>query len=158
MAAAPESFPTGLVAQFARHSRRYVIGFFLLAAYHGGQLWFDFSLRSAIDMAVGGQHDAAIRLGIAMGVVVIGAFGVRVLSRVVVFNAGRKAEYELRTELEQHLMRLGPSFYQRVSTGDIMSRATNDLVQVRLLLGLGVLHVYSPGLALVPALDFARHL
>jgi ATP-binding cassette subfamily B protein len=156
MPAASESFPTGLFAQFVRHSGRYVIGFFLLAAYHGGQLWFDFSLRSAIDMAVGGRHDAAIRLGVAMVAVVIGAFVVRVLSRVVVFNAGRKAEYELRSELEQHLMRLGPSFYQRVSTGDIMSRATNDLVQVRLLLGFGVLNVCSTALALVTALYFMR--
>src|SRR5688572_2298041 len=107
MAAASESFPTGLVAQFARHSGRYVVGFFLLAAYHGAQLWFDFSLRDAIDLAVGGQHDEAIHLGIWMVVVVIFAFAVRVFSRVVVFNAGRKAEYELRTELEQQLMRLG---------------------------------------------------
>jgi ATP-binding cassette subfamily B protein len=86
----------------------------------------------------------------------MGAFVVRVLSRVVVFNAGRKAEYELRSELQQHLMRLGPSFYQRVSTGDIMSRATNDLVQVRLLLGFGVLNVCSTALALVTALYFMR--
>jgi ATP-binding cassette subfamily B protein len=39
-----------------------------------------------------------------------------------------------------------------VSTGDIMSRATNDIVQVRLLLGFGVLNVCSTALALVSAL------
>ena len=91
-----------------------------------------------------------------MVAVVIVAFVVRVASRVVVFNAGRKAEYELRTELQEHLMRLGPSFYRRVSTGDIMSRATNDLVQVRLLLGFGVLNVCATALALVSALAVMR--
>ncbi|HEX6766314.1 MAG TPA: ABC transporter transmembrane domain-containing protein, partial [Polyangiaceae bacterium] len=132
------SFPTGLGSQFVRHGPRYLIGFVLLAAYHLAQWWFDFSLWHAINLAVGGQRSQAIHLGVLMVVVVMGAFVVRVASRVVVFNAGRKAEYELRTELQEHLMRLGPSFYRRVSTGDIMSRATNDLVQVRLLLGFGV--------------------
>jgi ATP-binding cassette subfamily B protein len=152
MAPRSEAFPTGLAAQFARHSSRYVIGFFLLAAYHSGQYWFDLRLRDAINLALGGKHDEAVSLGIAMVIVVMGAFVVRVASRVVVFNAGRKAEYELRTELQRHLMRLGPSFYRRVSTGDIMSRATNDIVQVRLLLGFGVLNVCSTALALVSAL------
>jgi ATP-binding cassette subfamily B protein len=156
MASRPESFPTGLWAQFGRHYPRYVIGFCLLAAYHGAQLWFDLSLQSAIDMALGTQKQEAIELGVAMVVVAMGAFVVRIASRVVVFNAGRKAEYELRSELQQHLMGLGPSFYRRMSTGDIMSRATNDLVQVRLLLGFGVLNVCSTALALVSALWFMQ--
>src|SRR5262245_36102055 len=156
MAPGSAPFPTGLTAQFVRHASRYVIGFFLLAAYHAAQYWFDLSLWRSINLALGGQHDHAIDVGVAMVVVVIGAFVVRVASRVVVFNAGRKAEYELRTELQKHLMRLGPSFYRRVSIGDIMSRATNDLVQVRLLLGFGVLNVCSTALALVSALAIMR--
>lgn len=156
MASRLETYPTGLWAQFVRHSPRYVVGFGLLAAYHGAQYWFDLSLWRAIDLALGGRREQAIELGLAMVVVVILAFGVRVASRVVVFNAGRKAEYELRFELQQHLMRLGPSFYRQVSTGDIMSRATNDLVQVRLLLGFGVLNVCGTALALLSALAIMR--
>src|SRR5262245_21709157 len=152
MTAVSESYPTGLWAQFYRHSPRYVIGFFLLAAYHGSQYWFDRRLSDAINLALGGSHDEAILIGEMMFAVMIGAFIVRVMSRVVVFNAGRKAEYELRRELQARLMSLGPSFYRRMSTGDIMSRSTNDLVQVRLLLGFGVLNVCSTALALVSAL------
>jgi ATP-binding cassette subfamily B protein len=51
-----------------------------------------------------------------------------------------------------HLHRLGPSFYGRQATGDIMSRATNDLQQVRLLLGFGILNVVGSAFALVSAL------
>jgi ATP-binding cassette, subfamily B, multidrug efflux pump len=156
MAARAGTFPTSLGAQFLRHSPRYFFGFFLLAAYQGAQYWFDTSLWRAINLALEGHHEHAIELGVWMVAVVIVAFVVRVASRVVVFNAGRKAEYELRTELQEHLMRLGPSFYRRVSTGDIMSRATNDLVQVRLLLGFGVLNVCSTALALVSALAIMR--
>ena len=42
----------------------------------------------------------------------------------------------------------GPSFYRRMSTGEIMSRVTNDLTQVRLLLGFGVLNVINTVFAL----------
>jgi ATP-binding cassette subfamily B protein len=156
MAAAHEPFPTGLGAQFLRHSPRYLFGFLLLAAYHGAQYWFDASLWRAINLAVAGRLDHALELGFWMVAVVVFAFGVRVASRVVVFNAGRKAEYELRSELEEQLTRLGPSFYSRMSTGDIMSRVTNDLVQVRLLLGFGVLNVCSTALALVSALAIMK--
>ena len=156
MPARAGTFPTSLGAQFMRHSPRYFFGFFLLAVYQGAQYWFDTSLWRAINLALEGHHEHAIELGVWMVGVVVLAFIVRVASRVVVFNAGRTAEYELRTELQKHLMRLGPSFYRRVSTGDIMSRATNDLVQVRLLLGFGVLNVCSTALALVSALAIMR--
>jgi ATP-binding cassette subfamily B protein len=80
------------------------------------------------------------------------AFGVRVLSRVAVFNAGRDAEYELRGALFDKLLKLGPQYVAQHGAGDLMSRATNDLTQVRLLLGFGVLNVINTALALASAL------
>jgi ATP-binding cassette subfamily B protein len=144
--------PPSLASQFARHAPRYGLGLLLLAAYQASQYWFDTRLREAINDALGTEHERAIHLGLTLVVVMLGAFVVRVLSRVVVFNAGRNAEYELRRDLEAHLLRLGPSFYRRMSTGEIMSRVTNDLVQVRLLLGFGVLNLINTIFALVSAL------
>jgi len=144
--------PTSLASQFARHAPRYGVGLVLLAAYQAAQYWFDTRLRQAINDAIGTEHERAIHLGLGLIVVMLAAFVVRVLSRVVVFNAGRNAEYELRHALEQHLLKLGPSFYRRMSTGEIMSRVTNDLVQVRLLLGFGVLNLINTVFALVSAL------
>ncbi|HXU80799.1 MAG TPA: ABC transporter ATP-binding protein, partial [Polyangia bacterium] len=69
------------------------------------------------------------------------AFLTRVASRWFVFNAGRDAEYELRQLLLHRLHRLGTAFYRTMSAGEIMSRSTGDLQQVRLLLGFGVLNV-----------------
>ena len=74
------------------------------------------------------------------------------------FNAGRVAEYELRRALLHQLQRLGPSFYRRISTGDIMSRSTNDLTQVRLLLGFGALNSVNTLFALVSALAVTLHI
>jgi ATP-binding cassette subfamily B protein len=145
-------FPTGLGEQFVRHGPRYALGVVLLAAYQASQYWFDTRLRSAINDALGPHHSRAVMLGLGLIVVMLGAAVVRVLSRVVVFNAGRDAEYELRAAFDEKLLALGPSFYRRMSTGEIMSRVTNDLAQVRLLLGFGVLNVINTVFALVSAL------
>jgi ATP-binding cassette subfamily B protein len=124
----------------------------LLAVYQFSQYWFDTRLMKAINAATGGQRQVALELGAALVGVALAAFGVRVLSRMAVFNGGRIAEYELRAALLDRLLRLGPSFYQRMPVGEIMSRVTNDLTQVRLLLGFGVLNVINTAFALVSAL------
>jgi ATP-binding cassette subfamily B protein len=148
----PIGAQTSLSAQFVRHWPRYLVGVFLLGSYQAAQYFFDTRLRIAINDALGTEHDRAIGMGMGLIGVMLAAFVVRVLSRTVVFNAGRIVEYDLRRELEAHLMRLGPSFYRRMSTGEIMSRVTNDLVQVRLLLGFGVLNLINTAFALVSAL------
>jgi ATP-binding cassette subfamily B multidrug efflux pump len=77
---------------------------------------------------------------------------VRTLSRMFVFNVGRDIEFELRNQLLTKLHQLGAAFFARMTTGDIMSRATNDLTQVRLLVGFGTLNVVNAAVAYVGAL------
>jgi ATP-binding cassette subfamily B protein len=149
----PSEIPVGLWAQFRRHSPRYGAGLVLLAAYQYAQYWFDTRLMQSINWAVGGERERAMNLGVMLIAVSIAAFGVRVLSRVAIFNGGRLAEYELRRVLLDRLQRLGPAFYRRMSTGEIMSRVTNDLLHVRLLLGFAVLNLINTAFALVSALS-----
>jgi ATP-binding cassette subfamily B protein len=152
MSQKPTRAELGLWPQFVHHSPRYLVGVGLLGLYQLAQYWFDTRLRDAINHTLGGAQDLARDLGLQLIVVVLVAFVVRVLSRVVVFNAGRNAEYDIRGQLEEHLLRLGPSFYGRMTTGEIMSRVTNDLGQVRLLLGFGVLNLINTVFALVSSL------
>jgi ATP-binding cassette subfamily B protein len=144
--------PTGLGQQFVRHAPRYAVGLILLGLYQLAQWFFDTRLRDAINLASANSHREAVALGALLIAVALASFGVRVLSRVAIFNGGRIAEYELRSALLARLLSLGPSFYRRMSTGEIMSRMTNDLVQVRLLLGFGVLNVINTVFALISAL------
>jgi ATP-binding cassette subfamily B protein len=55
-------------------------------------------------------------------------------------GASRRIEYDLRNELFYHLQKLSPVFYSKTPTGDIMSRCTEDLNAVRMLLGPGAMH------------------
>ena len=58
------------------------------------------------------------------------------------FIAGRQAlgvEFDIRNALYAHLLRLSWGFYDRHQTGQLMSRATVDLQQVRFFLGYGLI-------------------
>ena len=60
--------------------------------------------------------------------------------RRLIIGVSRDIEYELRNDLFRHLEILPTSFYQKNKTGDLMSRATNDLSNVRMLLGPGIMY------------------
>jgi ATP-binding cassette, subfamily B, multidrug efflux pump len=124
----------------------------LLAAYNYCQYYIDLLLADAMAGLLGGDLGRTRVIGLGMALFAALSFGARVVSRLTIFNAGRFAEYELRAALLHHLHQLGPSFYRRMSTGDIMSRVTNDLQQVRGLLGFGVLTLFNTGFGLVSAL------
>jgi ATP-binding cassette, subfamily B, multidrug efflux pump len=141
-----------LLGQFRVRLFRYAIGFCLLLVYQAAQYWFDTRLMRAIDAARSGDLATAEFIAVALMAVALAAFFVRVASRVAIFYVGRDAEYALRRALLDKLYSLGPSFYVKFGTGDLMSRATNDLTQVRLLLGFGVLNVMNTILALASAL------
>src|SRR5579871_92928 len=92
------------------------------------------------------------RWALAMAGVALGAAVIRIVSRVLLFNAGRDVEYDLRRDLFDKLLTLAPSFFRRHPTGDVMSRLTNDLTAVRALLGPALLNVANTAFAYALAL------
>jgi ATP-binding cassette, subfamily B, multidrug efflux pump len=62
------------------------------------------------------------------------------ITRWVLIGISRDIEFDLRNNLFRHLEQLSYSYYQRMRTGDIMARATNDLNAVRNLLGPGIMY------------------
>jgi ATP-binding cassette subfamily B protein len=59
-------------------------------------------------------------------------------SRYVINAVSRQIEYEMRTRLFQHFQILDLEYFQQRKLGDLVARATNDLSQVRQMLGPGV--------------------
>ena len=145
-------YPISLGGQFRKNLKFYLFGLVLLAAQQTLMAQRDFLVKAAVDAVDALRGPAAAHAAALMLAVSVGAAVVRVLSRVSVFTAGRNVEYELRASLLGRLHRLGPSFFRRMPTGEIMSRATNDLAQVRLLLGFGILNVIGSVFALASAL------
>jgi ATP-binding cassette subfamily B protein len=65
------------------------------------------------------------------------------LQRRIIIGESRHIEYEMRNDFYGHLQSLPVSYYQEQRTGDLLSRATNDLASVRLLIGPAVMHALS---------------
>ncbi|HEX2715884.1 MAG TPA: ABC transporter ATP-binding protein, partial [Candidatus Acidoferrales bacterium] len=61
-------------------------------------------------------------------------------TRWILIGVSRDIEYDLRDDLLTRLLRLEPEFYVRNRTGELMSRATNDLNSVRMVLGPGIMY------------------
>jgi ATP-binding cassette subfamily B protein len=61
--------------------------------------------------------------------------------RKLIIGVSRKIEYRFRNRLYDKLLSLEYSFYIQSETGDIVSRCTNDLNDVRTLLGPGIMYV-----------------
>jgi len=109
------------------------------------------AIPQCIRMASNGLRDhdvpSATRGALAIvGFAIVGAW-TRVESRTRIFNGGREVEFTLRERMLEALHRLGPAFYRTMPAGEIMSRATNDLAQVRLLVGFGALNLVNTLLA-----------
>ena len=63
------------------------------------------------------------------------------LMRETVVVASRHIEYDLRNALYDHLQALSPAFYQQYSTGDVITRATDDIEKVRRYIGPAIMYV-----------------
>jgi ATP-binding cassette subfamily B multidrug efflux pump len=81
---------------------------------------------------------AFVLIGLAL---VLGV--VRVASRVCLFDPGRRVEYQLRAQIFSSVLLQQRQFFRSFPVGEVMSRATTDLGQVRLLLGPGVLGIMN---------------
>jgi ATP-binding cassette subfamily B protein len=147
-----------LFSYMRRHWLTYFFGIlatFLTATFYN---FVPLLTRDAINAAQSGHRTALGHYAelIALVAVVMGT--ARWISRFVIFNIGRDIEYEIRNDLFAHLARLGPDFYQRLRTGDLMSRMVNDITALRLLVGMGVLMLTNTPVYFVYALIFMTYL
>ena len=142
-----------------RNRRDYLWGVAATLAYAAVFALFPLTVLWAVAALVDGEPAPQVLLRcLAVAGVAVARSGVRYFSRVLVFNAAREIEFQLRNDFFAHLLRMPQSFYRTWRTGDLMSRAVNDLTAVRLLLGLGLLNVAQTPVMLVTAIGMMFYL
>jgi ATP-binding cassette subfamily B multidrug efflux pump len=67
--------------------------------------------------------------------------GLMFLMRQTLIVMSRKIEYDQKNELYQHYQILTPSFFKRNSTGDMMSRISEDVSRVRMYTGPAIMYI-----------------
>jgi ATP-binding cassette, subfamily B, multidrug efflux pump len=75
-------------------------------------------------------------------------------TRWILIGVSREIEFDLRNDLFARLVELDPEFYVRNRTGDLLSRATNDLNAVRMVLGPGIMYSATTVATMVLAIFF----
>ncbi|MBC1236427.1 ABC transporter ATP-binding protein [Nostoc sp. 2RC] len=63
----------------------------------------------------------------------------RMASRIWLFGVGRQVEFDLKQRIFEHLLKLEPSYFASNTAGDLISRATSDVDNIKRLLGFAVL-------------------
>jgi len=154
-ARAPEGAPRQqrkLWSYLREHLSVLLVGTLFLLATNAVEKAIPWLLKLAVDAFSSGNMAKVQETAVWVALLAVVVMGTRTLSRVFIFNVGRDIEFTLRGEVLAQLHRLGASFFGKSSAGDIMSRATNDLGQVRLLLGFGSMNLVNAIVAYASAL------
>ena len=124
----------------SKYKRELAIGIAVLIITDCGTLAVPWLIKEFVDVLPGKPSSgillkyAFLLLLIAL-VLVAGRYG----WRMYMFGPARKIEFDILNRLFSHLLTLDRAWYLKQTTGDLMSRATNDLRAVREFVGLGVL-------------------
>lgn len=108
------------------------------------------ALDGLADPEITSGYIGALALLIVAAALLGGAarFGMRQLLNSI----SRRMEVDLRNDFFDHLLRLDASFYGETRTGDLMSRATNDALAVRMAVGPAVMYSVNTLMGFVFAL------
>lgn len=143
---APDKSRERLLSYLSAERQQYGIGIAALLFTNLCTAGIPYLTKLIFDTLDGGAEgdEAVARVGtLAAGIVglALAMATFRVLSRVFIFNGGRRVEYALRNDVYGHMQTLSPAFFGRLAVGDLISRTTNDITAMRLLGGPGVLNI-----------------
>ena len=124
--------------------------------YRAGMIWglvlvtvaqaFTIAGPWILKLALDGLEDPGASMGriggLALLIVAAAVLGgaARFGMRQLLNSISRRMEVDLRNDFFDHLLRLDASFYGETRTGDLMSRATNDALAVRMAVGPAVMY------------------
>jgi len=106
-------------------------------------------------LAIDGLGDPAVtpgRIGTYAGLIVVAAIlggAAKFWMREILNGTSRRIEVDLRNDFFRHLLRLDASFFGSTRTGDLMSRATNDTLAVRMAAGPAIMYAVNTTVSFV---------
>ena len=133
-----------LLTYFARHRKSLALGGLCVIGSAVFSLLKPAIVGSAVDTL---SHAITRQALLRYSLMLVGASAVEgfflYLQRWIIIGASRRIEYEMRNDFFAHLEKLPLRYYHGQRTGDLMSRATNDLSSVRMLIGPAVMYTAS---------------
>ena len=136
-----------------RYRRQFVTGLVCVVVTTSIQLLSPWVLKFAIDdLSIGVTRRKLALYALALlGLACVGAI-FRYLMRQILIGASRDIEFDVRNAFFARLQQMPLGYYQVRRTGDLMSRATNDLNAVRMMIGPAVMYSANTVLVFVVAI------
>ena len=142
-----------LLPYVRRYRRAFTLGLLCVFATSAIQLLPPWVLKFAIDdLTAGVTREKLIRYAALIMVIALVGAVFRFLMRRIMIGASRDIEYDIRNDFFARLELLPLGYYQARRTGDLMSRATNDLNAVRMMIGPAVMYTANTLLVFVVAI------
>ena len=149
-----------LLPYVLRYRRQFLLGLICVVLSSTFQLLSPWVLKFAIDdltRAVTREKLVTYAL-LLLGVSCLRAVFLFLMRRIII-GASREIEYDVRNDFFARLQQMPLAYYQARRTGDLMSRATNDLNAVRMMIGPAVMYsastilVFAVAIVLMASID-----
>jgi ATP-binding cassette subfamily B protein len=145
---------------FIENRSRILIGLACLITVDILQLFIPRVIKAAVDDLTGfqivGRQLLVYALYMVAIAICIGIF--RYIWRRCLLGTSRRVEEGLRNRLFTHLQSLSPSYFDYTKTGDLMAHATNDIQQIRMATGMGMVALNDAVVLGLAAIGFMAYI
>jgi ATP-binding cassette subfamily B protein len=149
-----------LLPYVLRYRTRFLVGLVCVVLSSTFQLLGPWVLKFAIDDLT---RSVTRQKLLTYATLILGVACVRAaflfLMRRIIIGASREIEYDIRNDFFARLQQMPLAYYQARRTGDLMSRATNDLNAVRMMIGPAIMYsastvlVFAVAIVLMTSID-----
>ena len=139
----------GVISKYLRpYKKEFIYGAFALLIVNILSVVIPLEVKNIIDQLQNGFSSDFVLFKSLWLILLATCMGlIRLFSRQIVFGIGRKVEVNLRQKLFDHLLIQDFDWIQKKGSGDIISRATSDVENIRRLLGFTILSLCNIVLA-----------
>ncbi|AUT04406.1 hypothetical protein CLI64_17710 [Nostoc sp. CENA543] len=122
------------------HLRDATLGILALLSVNALGVYIPWLIRACVDqIAKNFSWQEILRYVVIIVLLSSAMWLIRMASRLWIFGVGRQVEFDLKQKIFEHLLQLEPAYFATNTIGDLISRATSDVDNVRRLLGFAVL-------------------
>ncbi|BAY34070.1 ABC transporter-related protein [Nostoc carneum NIES-2107] len=139
-----------LSAYLRPHWREAILGIIALLTVNGLGVYIPWLIRGCVDrLSTNFDWYEILNYVVVIFLLSSAMWLIRMSSRIWLFGVGREVEFDLKQRIFEHLLKLEPSYFATHTIGDLISRATSDVENIKRLLGFAVLSLANTFFAYV---------
>ncbi|MCC5634350.1 ABC transporter ATP-binding protein/permease [Nostoc sp. CHAB 5844] len=116
------------------------LGIFALLSVNGLGVYIPWLIRGCVDkLSTQFSWNQLLHYVVIIILLSSAMWLIRMASRIWLFGVGRQVEFDLKQRIFEHLLKLEPAYFATNTAGDLISRATSDVENIRRLVGFAVL-------------------